>query len=237
MTTTIHNNDITCMKWHDKRIVNMLSTYHGNEMIVKERRSRKVEGGTEKVKKPRMIQDYNKHMGGVDKNDQMVLYYAYSHRFIMKQYNYYLLYHFRSRKWWRCLFFDMMDVSLVNAYILYNRDKDRSSRVPLLEFRVAVATGLLEQHQHRTDRRHAAPMSLPMRLYETRPFPEKTPTESEFGGRPLCKVCKSKGLRSQTTFRCKTCKTPLHCHPCMELYHTKKDYTKFKKRLQNNVIT
>ena len=80
LTTTI--NELTCMKWHDKRVVNMLSTYHGNEMIEKER-SRKVEGGTEKVKKPRMIEDYNQHMGGVDKNDQMVLYYAYSHRFLM----------------------------------------------------------------------------------------------------------------------------------------------------------
>ena len=50
LTTTMHNNEITCMKWHDKRVVNMLSTYHGNEMIEKER-NRKV-GGTEKVKKP-----------------------------------------------------------------------------------------------------------------------------------------------------------------------------------------
>ena len=120
----------------------------------------------------------------------------------------------------------MMDVSLVNACILYNRDKHRSSQVPLLEFRVAVATGLLEQHHYRTDRRHPAPTSLPMRLSEMRPFPEKIPKESDFGGRPLCEVGKSKGLRSQTTFRCKICKTSLHCHPCMELYHTKKDYTK-----------
>ena len=59
----------------------MLSTYHGDEMIERERRNRTAEGGIEKVKKPRMIQDYNMNMGGVDKNDQMVLYYAYSHRF------------------------------------------------------------------------------------------------------------------------------------------------------------
>ena len=52
----------------------------------------------------------------------------------------------------------MIDVSLVNSCILYNRDKDRSSRVPLLEFRIAVATGLLDEHQYRTDRRHHAYM-------------------------------------------------------------------------------
>ena len=80
MTTTISDNELTCMKWHDKRVVNMLSTYHGDESMEKERRNRNVVGGTERVKKPRMIEDYNMHMGGVDKSDQMVLYYAYSHR-------------------------------------------------------------------------------------------------------------------------------------------------------------
>ena len=74
------DNELTCMKWHDKRVVNMLSTYHGNEVIERERRNRNVEGGRENVKKPRIVEDYNTHMGGVDKNDQMVLYYAYSHR-------------------------------------------------------------------------------------------------------------------------------------------------------------
>lgn len=68
------------MKWNDKRVVNMLSTFHGDEMMDKVRRNRTAEGGRETVKKPRMIEDYNRHMGGVDKNDQMVLYYAYSHR-------------------------------------------------------------------------------------------------------------------------------------------------------------
>ena len=120
-----------------------------------------------------------------------------------------------------------MDVSVVNACILFNRDKDSRSRVPLLDFRILVAKGLLEEYEYRIDRRHSAPTAaLPMRLTEARPFPEKIPKESEFGGRPVCEVCKSRGIRSQTTFRCKTCKTPLHCHPCMELYHTKRDYSK-----------
>ena len=129
--------------------------------------------------------------------------------------------------WWRRLFFHMMDVSLVNACILYNRDKEGRSRLPLLDFRVAVATGLLEEHLYRTDRRHPAPtIGLPMRLSETRPFPEKIPKESEYGGRALCEVCRSRGKSSKTTYRCKVCKTPLHCHPCMEIYHTKRDYSK-----------
>ena len=33
LTTTLCNNELTCMKWHDKCVVNMLSNYHGNDMI------------------------------------------------------------------------------------------------------------------------------------------------------------------------------------------------------------
>ena len=63
----------------------------------------------------------------------------------------------------------MMEVSLVNSCILYNREKEGRSRLPLLDFRVAVATGLLEEHLYRTDRRHPAPtLGLPMRLFERR---------------------------------------------------------------------
>ena len=52
-----------------------------------------------------MIDDYNLRMGGVDKSVQLVLYYGYFHR---------------SRKWWKRVFFHLLDLSIVNASILYN---------------------------------------------------------------------------------------------------------------------
>ena len=58
----------------------MLSTFHNNETVDKERRSKNATGGLEIVKKPKMVEDYNKYMGGVDRNDQMVPYYSYSHK-------------------------------------------------------------------------------------------------------------------------------------------------------------
>lgn len=79
-TAKTEDNKVTCLKWHDKRIVTMLSTFHDGELIEKTRRTRKADGGREVVKKPRMVEDYNQNMGGVDRNDQMVLYYTYSHR-------------------------------------------------------------------------------------------------------------------------------------------------------------
>ena len=54
--------------------------------------------------KPKVVDEYNLSMNGVDKADQYTVYYS----FIRK-----------SRKWWRKLFFWMFEVTVVNSYILY----------------------------------------------------------------------------------------------------------------------
>ena len=203
----------------------MLSSFHNDEVIEKRRRTRKADGGTEVVKKPKMVQEYNQYMGGVDQNDQLIKYYTYSHRLVITISDNLIVHTCRSKKWWRRLFFHFLEMALVNACILFNMKRGR--RMPLLDFRISVAKYLLQKHQFRVDRRHVAPTSdLPLRLNERNTFPEKIEKNSEFGGRRLCEVCRARGKKSQTQFCCKTCKTPLHTHPCMELYHTKQDYSK-----------
>ena len=79
---TIENGLITCLKWQDKREVKLLSTFHtGDNTIAKQRRNKNAEGVTEEIMKPVMIDDYNQNMGGVDRNNQMILYYGYSRRY------------------------------------------------------------------------------------------------------------------------------------------------------------
>ena len=70
---------VTCLKWQDKREVKLLSTFH---TVVKRRHSKNAEGGIEEIIKPLMIHDNNQNMGGVDRNDQMILYYGYSHTYV-----------------------------------------------------------------------------------------------------------------------------------------------------------
>ena len=53
--------------------------------------------------KPKIVNEYNLSMNGVDKADQYTVYYS----FVLK-----------SRKWWRKLFFWLFEVILVNGYIL-----------------------------------------------------------------------------------------------------------------------
>ena len=59
---------ILSLKWKDKHDVLMLSTFHDNTMVDKSRRSRAAPGGVETVQKPRVVEDYNQFMGGVDKS-------------------------------------------------------------------------------------------------------------------------------------------------------------------------
>ena len=186
----------------------MISTFHTDDMMEKRRRTKAVTDGVETVQKPVMIDDYNLHMGGVDKSDQLVLYYGYSHR---------------SQKWWKRVFFHLLDLAIVNASILYNTVAEKS--LTQLDFRLSIVASLLEGHKRLVDRRHVAPTRvLPMRLSE-RAFPEPIRKETPSGGRPQCEVCRARRKkRSQTQFQCKICKTPLHIHPCFEIYHTKLHY-------------
>ena len=68
VVSTKTDDGLAVLKCHDKRDVTMLSTYHGDEMVTKRRRSRAAEGGIEEIQKPRIVEDYNQHMGGVDQS-------------------------------------------------------------------------------------------------------------------------------------------------------------------------
>ena len=134
----------------------------------------------------------------------MVLYYGFAHK---------------SMKWWKRVFFHLLDLSLVNAHILHSL---AGGRLTQLQFRHEVAQSLLEGFQRQ--RPHTTPRApdLPLRLTETRPFLEPCPP----GMHSDCRVCSDRkaNQRHQTHYRCKGCKAPLCPAPCMERYHTLKDY-------------
>ena len=81
-TEEIESGALTCLKWQDKREVKLLSSFHSGEHITISRRTKNVQGGREDIQKPKMIDEYNQNMGGVDRNDQMILYNGYSHRYM-----------------------------------------------------------------------------------------------------------------------------------------------------------
>jgi hypothetical protein len=99
------------LKWMDKRPVCMLTTIQDDSMMTKVRRTRRVEGGQEEIRKPVVVEEYNNYMGGVDKSDQLLSYYGFSHRRV---------------KWWKRAAFHLLDMAVVNAYILYSTSTQSS---------------------------------------------------------------------------------------------------------------
>ena len=98
------------IKWMDKRLVTVLTTIHDNGVVEIERRSRHAVGGTERIKKPRAVAEYNRYMGGVDTADQLLSYYGFSHRTV---------------KLWRRTLFYLLDMAVVNSYMDICREEPR----------------------------------------------------------------------------------------------------------------
>ena len=78
-----------------------------------------------------MIVDYNKHVLGVDKLDQLMSYYSFLHK---------------SVKWRRDVFFWIHEVAVVNAYIIYNELVLKQGDKPLrhIAFRRQLIASLSE---------------------------------------------------------------------------------------------
>lgn len=210
------DSSMLVLKWMDKREVMMLSTIHDDSFVTKKRRSRTAPDGQEDILKPLVVEEYNRHMGGVDTGDQLQSYYGFSHRTV---------------KWWRRLFFHLIDLAIVNAYILYLMSPCSGMRLTHAQFRIELAKELLMETVSSVEevavghppRSHADP-NPPSNRLTGRHFPGKLGVSA--AGRqiqPDCVVCsRKKGRgRKSTTYECKQCHLPMCIVPCFELYHTK----------------
>ncbi len=101
-STFCHRVSLTCGKWFDKREVLFLSTKYRDDVEQVQRMSKS--GAHEIVKKPIIICDYNENMAGVDKTDQLMVYFACRRK---------------SLKWYKRIFWRIFDHSILNAYVLF----------------------------------------------------------------------------------------------------------------------
>ena len=77
-----------------------------------QRRAR--DGTLQAVTCPPIVSTYNKHMGGVDKNDQMKSYYQIS---------------VTGKKWWTRLLFDLIDRAIYNGLVLHNESPNHRNKL------------------------------------------------------------------------------------------------------------
>jgi hypothetical protein len=98
------NNLVACA-WHDTKRVHLLSTVNHNDTIEKVIRARGEPGGRRTVKKPVIEHEYNTYMSGVDLMDQRLGTYDWSHK---------------SSKWYMTLYHRLLEMALVNGYIIHS---------------------------------------------------------------------------------------------------------------------
>ncbi|KOB65098.1 putative piggybac transposable element-derived, partial [Operophtera brumata] len=126
---TIDNTDISVTTWYDTRIVNVSSTYVGSKPMMEVRRYNNKEKDYQSVPCPKAVTTYNRHKTGADLLDALLGYYRIQ---------------IRSKKMYHRIFFHMIDMITVNAWLLYRRRNDdvANTWLPLCEFKVAVAEAL-----------------------------------------------------------------------------------------------
>lgn len=125
--TVIENIPITAVAWKDNKIVNASSTFVGEMEKSTVSRYDKKRKCVVPISRPKIIEVYNKHMGGVDLMDSMIGRY----RIIM-----------RSKKWYIKIFYHLIDMSMVNAWILFKRVT--GSKMELSQFREQLAVELCQ---------------------------------------------------------------------------------------------
>ncbi|XP_068619896.1 LOW QUALITY PROTEIN: piggyBac transposable element-derived protein 4-like [Battus philenor] len=106
-TMAMENEDeVTVLKWKDKRDMLMLSTKHSDKIAVVVKKGKQ-------IRKPKVILDYNKSKGSVETSDQMGAYSSSLRKTV---------------KWYKKLAMELLlNMAVVNAWVMYNENKQSKS--------------------------------------------------------------------------------------------------------------
>ena len=144
-------------------------------------------------------------MLGVDRLDQRMSYY----HFIRK-----------SVKWWRKVFFWIVEVAVVNAYTLYLQHTDAQRKLTHKEFRREIILSLCEQQQESRACNPTRRRDETLERLRGAHFPEQGPSRRD------CRICskRQQGHRHLTTTVCGTCsdRPSLCVGECFRRYHTQR---------------
>lgn len=199
---------LLALSWRDKRIITILSSYDSGSMKTVSRMTRgdyQVE-----LKKPEVILNYNKFMGGVDRADQFGCMYCFLRK---------------SLKWWRKVFFWGIEVSSLNSYILYKADCKHNNSKPMshINFIRKLVMSLIgnlcegETARYRTPSTTDNEERLDGKLHILQLDAKRKHND--------CLVCSNRKLpegRKTTVYFCETCnrKPFLNVGDCFKKYHT-----------------
>lgn len=159
--------------------------------------------------------DYNERMGGVDAADH----YISSYMFVRK-----------SKKWWRKMFFWLLEGSVVNSFLLYNMYQQNIGNkcCESKKFREMLFLQLVGDFRNPSGKRRGRPSTSDKeeRLNQKPHFIASFPGVNQKKDCAVCSNRKVPGQRRETHFFCETCERKPGLHPgeCFKRYHTLKDY-------------
>lgn len=207
-----HDCYISSVLWNDTKPVRLISTYAGvkpysdddNDQRRKPKQLQRWDKATKNyisVDCPLIISEYNKHMGGVDLMDGLIGRYHIE---------------MKTNKWTNRIFHHLIDVAMVNAYLLFRRVRI-DDKVNLPKFRSDVAEALCF-FAGGAIRRVGRPASTPKPL-ATKATKTNIPLDDvrfdgfnhmcKFLDRSGKKMCKNPGCKSETQAFCTKCKLNL----------------------------
>ncbi len=218
---------LVACSWVDKRSIYFVTTVHvgelpsGGSVTVKRKEA---DGSLVDRTCPPCMPDYQAYMRGVDRGDQSRSYYTVGRR---------------SKKWWRRLFFYLVECCMLNAYVLEGyvktaeHAKEGWMKRDVLSFRRELQHLLIHGYSSRKlpGRPRSAPHAQLTRLQPNHlHWPTTVPQSNDCvvcAGKTRRKNLPSRGNRHETRFICKHCKVHLCVasgRDCFEEYHTKMDY-------------
>lgn len=211
-------DDITAVLWRDRRDVFVLSSMHNRSVEVVLKRPK---GGREKIPIPcpSCICDYNRYMGGVDLADQQLSYYSLTQR--------------RTIKWWKKVFWRLIDIAIINSWIVFRSNNSHSKIRSQRDFRL-VLVGQLVQPLLDLKASPDCPQVLLSHKGRKASSTDKRLLGKHFAykasTRDRCRVCSKrksstgKKLDTKTKNFCPKCDVFLCLGDCFERYHTKSMY-------------
>ena len=189
----MQNGKVAATAWLDRKVVTAMSsnsqpTASGTVLRRVQDRSRV------SVPCPQSILLYNKFMGGVDRGDQLRGYYSCR---------------YKSRKFYKYIFFFLLDVAITNAFILHKHFAVAPKVKNVKEFRMKLAAELIGEYCSRrtVGRSGSSIVSLPLRHFPIK-LDADMPTKRCRGRCAQCKKCHQ---RTDTQWYCQECGVWL-CH-------------------------
>ena len=151
-----HDGVLLGLQWKDNRIITMLSSIdNASECVLVNRKIKINDAWTNvQLRQPMAIHTYNKYMNSVDKSDQILS----TNNVIRK-----------CLHSWKTLFFHMIDIAVINGYILFQSHRNNNPDNELLKRSVRYAT---INFREELIRNLEGPPKVEPTLYETAHIPK-----------------------------------------------------------------